>query len=39
MEAELSMFLPNYHETNQIEVSDFAGNKTVITIPVVYERI
>jgi hypothetical protein len=30
--------LPNYHETNQIEVSDFAGNKTVITVPVVYEE-
>ncbi|MFT6749046.1 MAG: hypothetical protein ACJAQ1_000976 [Flavobacterium sp.] len=30
--------LPNYHETNQIEVSDFNGNKTIITIPVMYEE-
>jgi hypothetical protein len=30
--------LPNYHETNQIEVSDFNGNKTIITVPVMYEE-
>ncbi|HLP65370.1 M23 family metallopeptidase [Flavobacterium sp.] len=30
--------VPNYAQTNQIEVSDFNGNKTIIRIPVEYSN-